>query len=257
MTKDAILSLCNHIRQRQKDFGPEEGFRFKAYFDGKEMVKAVYGSGAGEEKAAARSKKRKVERKGQKKAKRNANEKESTLITNPETSTTNPTYTPYEPQIDPALLGDQGLSNINHAATVQVIPAPSDIGGQVGDSDMQILIANGFPNALPINGPNEGPPKYIVSAAALRFLSNLTGDTSTIPPGLSEILVPVTETVAESSKTIPTKKGKVEVPKTRQSGRVRTSRTNQKAKADALPDGNPPFTRTRSHDKRGKRSGKR
>jgi hypothetical protein len=45
---------------------------------------------------------------------------------------------------------------------------------------MQVLIANGFPNSILVNGQQDGPPRYFVSSAALLFLTNHTGDSAII-----------------------------------------------------------------------------
>src|ERR1700722_7850007 len=62
LTKDAIIHLCNHIRKRQDELGPTEGMRFRAYFDGKNMVPADYGIREDDRRAAAKAKKQQTAR---------------------------------------------------------------------------------------------------------------------------------------------------------------------------------------------------
>ena len=67
MSKDNIISLCNHIRHRQNEHGADDIFRFHAYYNGKEMVAAEYGREVNVEIAAERARKQKASRKAAKK----------------------------------------------------------------------------------------------------------------------------------------------------------------------------------------------
>ena len=68
MSKDNIISLCNHIRHRQNEHVADDIFRFHAYYNGKgEMVAAEYGREVNVEIAAERARKQKASRKAAKK----------------------------------------------------------------------------------------------------------------------------------------------------------------------------------------------
>lgn len=279
MSKDAIHLLSNHIRERQNELGPEEGFRFKAYFDGKKMLKADYGTRADEDKAAARSKKRKVERgKGKSKGKQKTNQT-SAINHPPETSRNIHTFASYEPQIDPALLGGNvaarnnpaippatttlDTENNNPAATRDLQPDGIDDGGYIGDAEMQLLIANGYSNAIPINGPSDGLPKYHVNTAALHFLQTLAVQNSLLTSTNQSALD------SEGTETLQITKRKVDaIIPTRHSDRLSKGKEMKKVgtkknkisqrNTDGAKDGDkPPAMRTRSQDKRKNRSGKK
>jgi hypothetical protein len=187
----------NHIRSRQEQYGPDEGFKFHSYLNRKDVVEAQYGRNGNTEKAAERNKKQQMTRKkkrediakGKKKGKKSvglaaglaaglaqsmgAVAAEDTAATedtaaNGRTAANGNTtaiegtagddfQTTFELQIDPALLGDEG------SALVQ-IPVANDTqqhhesGGYIDDIGMRVLIANGFPNSIPVNGPQDGPP---------------------------------------------------------------------------------------------------
>ena len=70
MSKDNIISLCNHIRHRQNEHVADDIFRFHAYYNGKEMVAAEYGREVNVEIAADRARKQKASRKAAKKSKK-------------------------------------------------------------------------------------------------------------------------------------------------------------------------------------------
>ena len=67
MSKDNIISLCNHIRHRQNEHVADDIFHFHAYYNGKEMVAAEYGREVNVEIAADRARKQKASRKAAKK----------------------------------------------------------------------------------------------------------------------------------------------------------------------------------------------
>lgn len=269
MTKDSIQELLNHIRCRQERFGPHEGFKFHSYVKGKNIVKAQYGVNANTHKAAERNKKQQIARKQKKnvgkKGKKNGKTTDALAegSTNPGSLPNGPAvpwnvtaanecitaasgnvaaatrnaiaadtldeqHSPLEPQIDPALLSEVLATQVQNIATDR-IQHPQDSGGYVDDIGMQLLIANGFQNTIPVNGPQDGPPKYFVSAAAIDFLSNLTRVEST-----SDDIVP--ENIVKSTN-INTKGGRkhksnreVTVDKPRRSERVRENDKGQERK---------------------------
>ena len=67
MSKDNIISLCNHIRHCQNEHVADDIFRFHAYYNGKEMVATEYGREVNIEIAADRVRKQKASRKAAKK----------------------------------------------------------------------------------------------------------------------------------------------------------------------------------------------
>jgi hypothetical protein len=210
MTKDAIIQLCDHIRQRQDQNGPEGVFRFKAYFDGKNMVEAVYGTRSDEERAAARSRKQQKARKENrakgktgKKKKPKGKGKETQPLPSPVASQvrslpavsndppihavtdgeTRPcgvgnsrTSQCDDSVIDPVLLGDQVARN--HEPAVQDENPDDPTGHFIDDAQMQILIQNGYSCPIPVNGPNDGLPRYFVPAAAIQMLRKINNGTN-------------------------------------------------------------------------------
>ena len=71
MSKDNIISLCNHICHHQSEHVADDIIRFHAYYNGKEMVATEYGREVNVEIAADRVRKQKASRKaGKKKSKK-------------------------------------------------------------------------------------------------------------------------------------------------------------------------------------------
>jgi len=62
MTKEAIVELCTHIRERQQTHGVHDAFVFRQYADKGKMIPAEYGSRADQVRAAARAAKQKASR---------------------------------------------------------------------------------------------------------------------------------------------------------------------------------------------------
>ena len=63
MTKEAIVQLCTHIRERQETHGARDAFIFRQYADKGKMIPAEYTSRADQVIAAARAAKQKASRK--------------------------------------------------------------------------------------------------------------------------------------------------------------------------------------------------
>ena len=226
LTKDALIELCNHICERQDKYGPEGGFRFKSYFNGKEMVDAEYGTRVDEKRAAARSVKQRKQRKGkEKKGKKNVEEFEnsSTIPTPDVVGTSNE----YVPQIDPQLLGEAGTTSDTPRAT------EANCGGRlVDDAEMQILLANGHPLTIPINGPNDGPPLYYVSAAA-NMITRPTTESVTItrPTTESETVIDPREQPRRSQRVPNSSKSvKMSIPNVGTGAKMITRSQNKKRK---------------------------
>lgn len=156
LTKKAIMQICDHIRTRQDKFGSMEGLRFHAYFDGDNIVQADYGINDADKRAAARLKKQQKARSAKRAAQRKGKQK----------ATTTPSAS--NSQIDPALLNEEA-SNAHNTT-------PDNSGGFIGESDMQLLINNGYPSTLPANGPNDGLPQYYITSDGLSLLKRLTED---------------------------------------------------------------------------------
>ena len=129
---------------------------------------------------------------------------------------------PFEPQIDPALLENNDTTIAQNPVTNDG-QQPQDSGGYIDDTEMQVLIANGFPNAIPVNGPQDGPPRYLVTAAAIQFLSNQAGNISTVNNALENIENSSTKKKNKSSR----KRKSIEVAVPRRSGRVRENDKDQ------------------------------
>lgn len=122
---------------------------------------------------------RRKAKKKEPKKRRTAKEKEAVTptITSSTESRTLPAV--YDPQINPSLQQIGTSTHIEHITNQVAIPIPED-GGYVDDNGMRLLIGSGYENTILVNGPNDGPPKYYVSAAALKVLSQLTSTPSHI-----------------------------------------------------------------------------
>jgi hypothetical protein len=163
MTKATILSLIVHIRMRQERYGAENAFRFRQYHNGSDMVSAEYETQVETERAADRAKKQKATRRKLKKGKEKATAAHSPKSPDPARvpppdETSNPRRAAHDnnDMIDPALLP-------NPQDNPEII---------VNDIQLQVLLAHGYPPAIPINGPNDGPPQYRYPASALEVLND-------------------------------------------------------------------------------------
>lgn len=262
MTKDSIVELCDHIRQRQDKYGSKEAFRFKAYFDGKNMVKADYGGRADDMQAAAKSQKQQKTRKEKRNRSRKGKEKEirPTALAGHETAAASgitkdivpssmDTSTPqasaaaaYFPQIDPTLMGDRDTS-----------PNPEDTditGREVDENEMQILIANGYPTSLPVNGPNDGLPRYFVPAAGIKLLMTTIAirseyRTNLVPQDIAPKDVGKNQQIHSGRQRKNQTKDKIEPP--------RRSTRGQKDPNNIETPATPLQMKTRSQKKRGNR----
>lgn len=189
MTKDNIVELCNHIHKRQNDYGADEVFRFHAYFNGKQMVEAEYDRQVDDERAKLRASKQKAARKDKGKAQQQTPINETIHdprppFTVPRTGNITPLTVPRNGnitnlpqttipnnQIDPALLGEGESTYISGPG---MVGSSNNRGQIIEENEMQMLIANGYPNTIPINGPNDGPPRYYVPVAALDQIKKIT-----------------------------------------------------------------------------------
>jgi hypothetical protein len=84
--------------------------------------------------------------------------------------------------------------NNNSAATNDFVtgnlqPDGNDKGGYTGNPEMQLLIANRYSNAVPINGPSDGLPKYHVNTTALHFLQTLAVENSLLNQRILVLLI--------------------------------------------------------------------
>ena len=209
MSKDNILAFCKHVQQRQEEHGVQDAFCFLKYYSGKEMIPAVYGTHEDEERAAAKAVRQRAARAAAKQFKEaktrsvteqqqdnNHNDPDNHLIPFQDRSTPNMSSainkTGYQHAIDPCLLmSDYGSANRGNRVP-DGRPVPQSDGREeslsdgrqfgdgpgpssiiVSDSDMQILINCGFATQapIPINGPDDGPPKYQVDASAQAVLA--------------------------------------------------------------------------------------
>jgi hypothetical protein len=185
MTKEAILEICEHIRQRQETHGASEGFRFKFYVDGKAYHNAEYGARINDAAAAARSKKQQKNRKAKSIVKRKPGIPKGIRIHEPTqdelahdprqgpsiSSVERPTHVP---QIDPALCGETTSTTIQLTNDAISIPDRISEGAFIDNETMQILKDHGYLRDIhPVNGPTDGPPQYYVPADAIALLSKI------------------------------------------------------------------------------------
>jgi hypothetical protein len=242
MSKEMILELCNHIRQRQDQYGAEDAFRFLSYFNGKEMVEAEYGRNAEDERAAAKSKKQRKSRKESEKIQKSKTKRKGTKpIHEPRPNT--PSSTPFQGQIDPSLL------SLPTPRTIPEVLLDNNVGGYVDDIAMQKLIAQGYSNTIPVNGPNDGPPRYYVTAAALKLLSHVSdGESHSNPKGTPRH----DQNISEDDSVRPSKEADNIDPKPRRSNRVQSVLKDSKItkKKGSVPGVTPtPKMQTRSQKK--------
>jgi hypothetical protein len=149
MTKAAILELCDHVRNRQLANGIEDAFRFHQYFDGIQLSTAIYEGNREDEVTADRAKKRRDTR-------RKLKGKQKDMFT--------------ERGVFGAPIMGSSLEEANRNID-PLLQHPWTNHGQthmtVDDTQMQVLLTKGYPPAIPINGPNDGPPLYHISASEL------------------------------------------------------------------------------------------
>jgi hypothetical protein len=248
MTKATILRLFEHIRMRQERYGPENAFRFRQYCNGGGMVIAEYGTRANDEKAADRARKQKASRGRSKKGKgkataaiaRNRSEAHTHDPTEAhpqdESSITQSAEHDNNDMIDPALLH-------NHEVDQGII---------VNDIQMQVLLSHGYPPAIPINGPNDGPPQYQFPTSALDILNQPPPATNghPQPPPTNEHPRPrpTGRTITNATQDLhPQPPPTNERPRPRPTGRTTTNATQD------LPEGHEPITEPRRRSLRNQR----
>lgn len=171
---------------RQDDKGIENAFRFLKYWDGKEMVEAVYGTSVTDERAAANALKAKEARATGKRTKKSKGKQrqeprvERTEDVQAESVSEGPTagrsntrrqvtnirtqVTSDNSNIDPVLL----LESTGMTGSVsEAWPAANVI---VNETEMQFLRPLGYQTLQSLNGPQDGDPLYEVPAAAVKLL---------------------------------------------------------------------------------------
>lgn len=167
------------------------------------MVQVEYGRKTDDEWAAARAKKqqntRKEKRATQAKKGKGKQISHSSSLTPIGTSTA-----VFDPQIDPALLVGNGLSTITSIVDTD---HHQDIGTFIGENEMQLLISNGYPSTIPINGPGDGLPRYYVPTAAVDELKRIIASqaqASFVPsPQTISLSVPPNMAVRDSDQRNP------------------------------------------------------
>lgn len=78
----------------------------------------------------------------------------------------------HAPEIDSILLGENTLTTLNteHENT----ELGNNTGREIDENAMQLLKANGYLITIPCNGPNDGPPRYYISAEVTNLLKKIT-----------------------------------------------------------------------------------
>lgn len=240
--KDDILQFCHHVHDRQEKNGVADAFRFLKYQRGGEMQAVRYGIREGEQKAADRALKQKAAREAKKgaaaKAKR-AKGKAKNKASVPETarqSVPEPTLQPgANPRsdamadgtafaIDPALLGPEERGP-RPTTLADAQPAPV----LIGETDRRILYLMGHPTLIPVNGPSDGPPQYLISPSAQEDLARYRAgeDLSNIAAGARTTRGHSKTTLVQELKEVPLKK---QVP-SKKRGLNADARAVQEAKA--------------------------
>ena len=201
LKKGQILEFFKHVRERQESHGPSEAFRFLKYVKGRELVSAEYGTRLDEECAATKTAKArsahanvKATTKGNGKSKGRGKGKAKETETadaddmdggipfdhrqtpNSKSSITQRPGSLTIP-IDPVLLAMQSLMPPRGAGNVPaaISMPPRDQGNisptiSIDESDMAVLTSLGHQAILPVNGPNDGPPMYSITASAHQML---------------------------------------------------------------------------------------
>jgi hypothetical protein len=184
MNKAAIVELCEHIRKRQKRYGAEDAFRFHKFHNGKELARAIYGRNKQDEVAADRANKQKDARKKSSKQQRNPKQKDAGKQKGKEKEGAGANQTgvggsegnsghvipPEDSNIDPSLRdpSDQLRQSSDQLSNEQ--PNMDDPKIIVNEDQMRHLLTKGYPPAIPINGPNDGPPLYLFPSSAKKDL---------------------------------------------------------------------------------------
>ncbi|KAJ3492442.1 hypothetical protein NLJ89_g11237 [Agrocybe chaxingu] len=215
-----LQELLRHFRQRQKDNGPAGAFRWSRYIQEttngeKTYVPAIYGSRLDltrrETKAARRQANAKIAKANG--ARRTAPAGVSALTglipLSPRVSPTPPPQravantaapaaatgtTPsgarHPAWLDPALMGTPGVQTV----ATRIVPTPmSTPRVSVTHAQMHNLVAWGHVSVAPCNGPDDGSPRYLITAGAVEAAQ---GEAYT-PSGLPE--TPIRSSQPESS----------------------------------------------------------
>jgi hypothetical protein len=197
MVKSEIVRFCQHVRSRQDEHGVTAAFRFTQYYNGKDLVAVEYGRRADDAPPAATNMKHRKGRHDIKKGKvtdtRPINHKKQAAPTalSPPTDRADLSQCPdvsgpFQPIqnsqppsiIDPALLLDPGINITRGPNTTACEPNANVV---VDGHQMDILANHGYIKSIPINGPNDGPPMYLVPAAATLHLRQSV-ETATLEP---------------------------------------------------------------------------
>jgi hypothetical protein len=197
MNKAAIVEICEHIRKRQKRYGAEDAFRFHKFHNGKELARAIYGRNKEDEVAADRANKQKDARKKSSKQQRSQKQKDAGNQKGKEKEGAGANQTgvggsegntghvipPEDSNIDPSLrdLSDQLRQSSDQPSNEQ--PNMDDPKIIVNEDQMRYLLTKGYPPAIPINGPNDGPPLYLFPSSAKKDLCIETQQSKENPDG--------------------------------------------------------------------------
>ena len=155
MTKSSIISLLQHVYDRQTSVGAVDSFRFINYYNGIQMVRAEYEDAAEDTRSTVNAVKQRQRRR---KATRKMGLSAAALPTPHVAHSTPPPID--ESNIDPSL---RSSSHQNTGDNTE-----NDI--MVDGLQMQQLISQGYPTVQPFNGPNDGPPMYRVPKSAETLL---------------------------------------------------------------------------------------
>lgn len=201
------MEFLDHVWARQEEYGVKEAFLFRKYYNGREFMPVNYGIDTAIRPAAQPStvnaaseagrKKKKTKKKGKKgEPAQNDDRPLQNLIQFDGAQTPNivPAGTPtlYDDlsmaQVYTCTSIDGGNQPVSHAVCIDpqlladtdtscgpnIIAHPPNITNPtmlVNDQQMQILRRyNEYSSIIPINGPNDGPPRYCVPAAAQDIL---------------------------------------------------------------------------------------
>lgn len=185
MLKQHIVDFCDNIRRRQIQYGTQEAFRFRKYYDGRGMSNAEYGRRADHDKAATLAAKQRERRAAMSKSKGSSKKKgKNVRVAAAAAESTNSGEVLNQNQaeraddfsnIDPSLLPLPSPPSIllGHG-----IPSPRSTPPEperyvmVGFSEMERLKRHGYTGIPAINGPNQGPPMYSIPATVRRLLDS-------------------------------------------------------------------------------------
>ena len=180
MRKDEILEFWNHIQKRQVDIGITDAFRFSHYSKGNDRCPAIYSNADALESPAEGTSSAPTGKTARGKQHGRHIQHTSTSAPSHQPAPSSPRRTDlHEPTAPP-------VTDVIPA----VVPGISTTGTMIDQSQKNTLLSIGIDVGPPINGPNDGPPQYMIPAIAQMHLQPPTSTPPTNDNPLSPIVDP-------------------------------------------------------------------